>query len=455
MRSGKRTCHGGYTSRFLLLAVAACGAPGAGKTAYTGAHVLDHGGGWFIPNAVIVVSAGRIERVGPADSVRVPGGAEVVRLDGKWVIPGLVDGHVHAERWALSRYLAYGVTSVRDVGGNTDSLVALRAQIASGAVMGPRLFISGAMIDGNPAVWSDATELKTPADAGPAVARLTDAHVSQIKLYVHTTRPLMEAVVSEARARGIPVTAHLGRVDALSAARAGVVAIEHLSGVVEATVRDPKPYFVAHERFFDGWKAFLRGWGTLDSASLDQTAAALIEHRVAMIPTLVQSETYARLNDPHYPSRLDLTGVPADVLAGWNIPDLLRRGAFAATDFAAFLRSRPKQDLFVRRYQARGGIVVAGSDSPNQLLAPGASLHEELGLLVRAGLSTADALRAATSDAAWLLGVGSIGVVGEGAVADFVVLSADPLGDIHNAARVEQVVSAGRRYTREELRRGW
>ena len=107
----------------------------------------------------------------------------------------------------------------------------------------------------------------------------------------------------------------------------------------------------------------------------------------------------------------------------------------------------------MRRYVALGGTVVAGSDSPNQLLAPGASLLEELGLLVRAGLTPSQALLAATRDAARLLHADSIGVLKREAVADFVILSASPLDDIRNVKQIEHVISQGRRHQPVELRK--
>jgi imidazolonepropionase-like amidohydrolase len=334
---------------------------------------------------------------------------------------------------------------VRHVGGNLERLRGLRARIQDGTLAGPRLYISGEALTGSPPVWPGQVELRGPADAGPAVARLAAAGVSQIKLYTHTTRELMEAVVEQARARGIPVTAHLGRVDALTAARLGVQSIEHLSGVVEATVRDPAPYFAAHERFPNGWMTFLRGWASLDSASLDRTARALAELGVVMVPTLIQSETYANLLDTTYAARLDLSGVPAAEVTAWDLPDLIRRYAITPADVKVLESTRRKQDLFLRRYVARGGQVVAGSDSPNQLLAPGASLHEEIALLVTAGLTPSQALLAGTRSAARLLRADSIGVLRSGGVADFVVLSASPLDDIRNVRGVELVVAGGRR----------
>lgn len=436
---------------WLALAITACATPGAGVTAYTGASVFD-GTGAVIADAVILESRGHILAIGPRDSLGVPRGAAVVPLEDRWVIPGLIDGHAHAGEPTLSRYLSYGITSVRHVGGNLERLSALRARIAMDSMPAPRLYISGDALTGSPPVWPGQTELQTPADAGPAVARLAAAGVSQIKLYTHTTRELMEAVVREARARDIPVTAHLGRVDAITAGKLGVNAIEHLSGVVEATVRDPAPYFAAHEHFPTGWMTFLRGWASLDSAALDQTAKSLVELGVVMVPTLVQSETYARVLDSTYASGLDLSGVSAAEQEAWDLPDLVRRYAITPADVLLLRVSRSREDLFVRRYIAHGGQVVAGSDSPNQLLAPGASLHEELALLVKAGLTPSQALMAATSVAARLLRADSIGVLKQGAVADFVVLSANPLDDIRNLRRRELVVAKGRRYEAADLR---
>ncbi len=388
------------------------------------------GTGAVIDSAVILESQGHIVAIGPADSIDVPRGATVIPVDGQWIIPGLIDGHAHAGESTLATYLSYGITSVRHVGGDLERLASLRSRVALDSIPGPRLYISGEALTGAPPVWPGQIVLKSPADAGPAVARLAAAGVSQVKLYTHTTRELLNAVVLAARRQGLPVTAHLGRVDAFTAAQLGVTSIEHLSGIVEATVPDPSRYYAAHEQFPTGWMTFLRGWAGLDSASLEKTAKALAETGVVMVPTLVQSETYARVLDTTYATTLDLSAVSAAEQQAWNLPDLVARYAITPADVPLLQRSREKQDLFLRRFVAHGGKVVAGSDSPNQLLAPGASLHEELKLLVRAGFTPAQALVSATRSAAELLRADSIGVLRAGAVADFVVLAANPLDDI-------------------------
>ena len=140
--------------------------------------------------------------------------------------------------------------------------------------------------------------------------------------------------------------------------------------------------------------------------------------------------------------------------AAWDVPGLIARARLRPADFVAFQRSRANEDLFVRLFRRAGGLVAAGSDSPNQLLPPGASLHRELRLLVAAGLTPREALLAATRDAAKLLGTDSIGVLRPGAVADFVVLSADPLVDIANVDQIETVVAYGVPWEPGQLRGG-
>lgn len=440
-----------HVRAFLALGIAACGTDDRDLTAYVGATVID-GGGRLIADAVLLESNGYVVDVGPRDSIAIPRGASLVRLEGRWIIPGLIDGHAHPGESSVSRYLSYGITSLRHVGGNVESLASLARRIAADSVPGPRLYYSGETLTGTPAVWPGHIELRTPAEAGPAVARLAAAGVSQIKVYTHTPPDVMEAIVREASARELPVTAHLGYVDAVTAAQTGVKAIEHLSGVVESTVRRPSSLFQAHAHFPTGWMTFLRAWATLDSASLERTASALAQSGVVMVPTLVQSETYARLLDTSYASTLDLSAVTDAEREAWNLPDLVRRYSIVPADLPLLAESRRRQDLFLRRFAAHGGEIVAGSDSPNQLLAPGASLHEELALLVRAGLTSSQALLAATSSAARLLRADSIGVLRAGAVADFMVLSANPLDDIRNVGAIQMVIARGQRHDPMMLR---
>ncbi len=439
----------------VLLSLGACSGSGAGATAFIGASVFDGSGTPPILDAVIIVRDGVIEAIGSEADVRVPRGAQEFRLDGSWVIPGLIDSHAHPSSWTLTRFLAYGVTSVRGMGGDQESIVALRDSVSIGSLLGPRLFISGAMIDGSPATWSNATSVSSQSEARQAVDTRVLIEAAQVKIYTKINRELLEAIGDEASALQIPIAAHLGKVDAITAARMGVHSLEHMTGVVEATMLDPTRLLRAHSNFFAGWKAAGRAWANLDSAGLDATATTLVEAGTVIVPTLVQYETYGHLADDEYISTLDLEGVPQAVRDDWNIPDLIRRAQLTQSDYRMFRRSRPAQDLFIRLYRSHNGTVVAGTDAPAQLLAPGASLHDELALLVAAGLSPREAILSATRHAAELIEADTVGVLAPGNVADFVVLAGNPLEDIHNTRTVERVVFKGASYHPDELRLDW
>ena len=433
----------------LSVTTVACDA-GAGKTVYAGGTLWTGTGEPPILDAVIIVSDGHIEEAGPRNLVRIPRNADVRRVDGRWIIPGLIDAHAHVERWMMPALLAHGVTAVRDAGGQMDSVVALRDDALLGSILAPRLFISGAAINGTPA-GPEEVGVANATEARRAIDRLVLADATQAMISPKITLALLRPLMDEANSLLLPVAGHLGKIDAIAAVDAGVKAIEHLSGIVEASITNPSAYFRAHSNFYAGWKMALQGWVSLDSARIDSTARILADAGVVIVPTLHYYETFSRLRDQRYIASLDLSTVPEEIRRSWNIPGLVREARLTGRDFTTFRRARPKQNLFVRRFRAAGGIVAAGSNAPRTLIAPGPGLHAELEQLVRAGLSTKEALLAATRDASRLLAADSLGTIKPGAVADFIVLSADPLADIANTKAIEFIVFKGRRYYPEDF----
>jgi len=433
-------------ARALLAAtflLAGCSAPVKDRIALVGVNVIDGTDGPALEDQVIIIRGTKIESIQPRAGFAIPKTAERIDLAGKWVIPGLIDAHVHVERWSLARFLAFGVTSVRDLHHQQDSILALFEETALGAIKSPRLYIAGAMIDAAPATWPDAAIVSDPDAARRAVDERAVANIPVVKVYSRITPALLRPIIDEATSFNLPVTAHLGLTDAVTAAQIGVKGIEHLTGIPEA-VGPAEPYYAAHRKgYFDGWNMFERAWSGLDSAKLAQVAVRLAEARVWMVPTLVLHETLGRLDDPAIVGGSDLAYVPQAVKEGWNLPDLFLRAGWDPRAFAAFRAGRPTQDLFLREFRAAGGEIVAGTDAGAPMIIPGASLHEEMRLLVAAGLSPLDALRAATSRAAALLGADSLGVVAAGKVADLVVLDEDPREEIGNTRRISSVMLAG------------
>lgn len=439
----------------LGLLLGACAEQGPPRTALMGATILDGRGGTPLRDGVILVRGGTIEAIGSREDIPLPRGTEQVDVAGSWIIPGLIDAHAHVARWALPRYVAYGVTTVRDVHNEPDSIFAMSEAADLGSALSPRIYATGAMLDGAPATYPNATEVTDTRSARQAVDRLSVSGAHLIKAYTRITPPLMEAIVDEAKTFRIPVAAHLGLTDALTAGKMGVTSIEHLSGVPEAAGRADPLFAAAQDGFFAGWTAFEKSWATLDSVTLTRLAGQLAETGVTMVPTLVLHEVFSRLDDSTAMTNPDLLALPQDQMAAWNVPGMIERAGWTTVDFEAFRRGRPMQDLFVRAFQKAGGKVVTGTDAANQMLVPGASEHTELELLVGAGLTPAQALRAATRDAAALLGADSLGTLVPGKAADLVVLSKDPLADIRNTRSVTRVMIRGQLVLADSIRRRW
>jgi imidazolonepropionase-like amidohydrolase len=432
-----------------------CTERGPRPIALLGATILDGNGGRPLHDGVVLVRGRTIMAVGPREDVPLPRGTVEVDVSGSWIIPGLIDAHAHTARWALKRYVAYGVTTVRDVHNTQDSIFAMATAADLGAMISPRIYAAGAMLDAAPATYANATVVTTTREARQAVDRLSVAGARLIKVYTRITPGLLEAITDEAATFHIPVAAHLGLTDALTASRFGVTSIEHLSGVPEAA-GIPDSLYAAHQRgYLEGWTAFETSWTRLDSMTLTKLAGQLAETHVTMVPTLVLHEVLSRLDDSTLAQNPDLRAMPKQELVTWDVPGLVQRAGWTAEDFDAFRRGRPNQDLFVRAFKQAGGRVVTGTDAANPLLVPGASEHTELELLVDAGLTPAEALRAATVDAAALLGADSLGAIAPGKGADLVVLSRDPLADITNTRSITRVMVRGQLYLADSIRRHW
>ena len=431
--------------------------------ALLGATLIDGSGGPPIAASAVVVRRGHIESVGSRADFQLPARTTEVDLTGRWIMPGLVDAHVHlvdpqagVARWSMERYLAWGVTTVRDMHGPLRTALALRRELDRGWRPGPRVYSAGAMVDGAPSTYPDAMTARNARDARRGVDRLVNAGADLVKLYTRVDRSLIGPVLDEARAFNLPVAGHLGLTDAVTAARRGLGSLEHLSGIPESALEDPSPLFAAHERsFLDGWTAFEHAWVGLDSAALARVAGVLAARNVVMVPTLVLHETFSRLDDPAVRGDTILAAVPEEEQRRWNVDDLIKRAGWTRNDFADFRRARPRQDLFLRTFHAKGGRIAAGTDASNQMLIPGYAMHRELELLVRAGLSPAEAISAGTRNGALLLRVDSLGLVAPGKVADLVVLKRDPLEDIRHTLAIERVMSRGRILWPDSIRSRW
>jgi len=396
---------------------------------------------------------------------------------GKYLIPGLWDAHVHlsfipevddTDFFRLS--LAHGVTALRDTGGHLELLQ--RARDTAGTNATPDLFVAGPLIDGEPRVYDGTTEffpdisvgVATPAQARAQVDALAAQGVQLVKAYEMLTPDTFAALVDQASQHGLPVAAHSPlSVDALSVAASGVDDLQHLRNLEFACARDPQALLAERRSLLTNPEGVAghslrshihrlqreRSYREADDATCDALVEAMAKHGVVQTPTLTVStfRTQRLFAQPHVQSTFtmlapavatDWLGRAQDLAA---VPPDGRSVAFEAWAFA-----------MVARLRDAGVPIMAGTDAPIALLVPGASLHEELKLLVFAGLSPQEALAAATTvPAAYFDLAGSRGKVEAGMLADLVLLNKDPLADIANVGAIEAVVRRGRLWDRKSL----
>lgn len=441
----------------LILAGRVCGQSGTGALVIRGGTLVDVRAGKEVPNTVVLIRGERIEQVAAEQSVEIPQGAQIVDARGKWIIPGMIDSHAHAGDDAgipVKLYLANGVTTIRNPGGNVTLLRLTREKLLSGEMVGPRLYFSGNILDGNPPVWAGGSLLvDTPERAKSAVNFLADQGVDFVKVYNNVKEPELKAILEAANARGLPVAGHIPRTLTMShAIEMGMTRLEHIRitgremlSAEEAEKIDPLP---VGKREAMLWQRF-----DLGSQRFRDLVKRLAESRVFLDPTLVIDEYYNASNAEAERKDPNNKYLAAEFLEGaaqgfqnplFQIPPELKTAAVEA------LR---KEQRFVGMCNEAGVRIIAGTDGPGMgRLLPGFGLQRELELLVEAGLSPLQALRAATSTAAEALGKEDrLGTLEPGKLADLVVLDADPLTEIQNVKKVRTVVQGGKLFEPSKL----
>lgn len=436
----------------LLMHAAALAAGPPALTAWVGATLIDGTDAPARPDAVVLVAGERIAAVGRLGQLAIPENARVVEVSGKWLMPGLIDAHVHffqsgglytrpdvidlrdlrpyAEEVAwikarlpatLARYLASGVTAVVDMGGPFWNFE-LR-ELARRTQRAPRVAVAGPLISTYlpPELESDdppIIRVDSPAAARVLARRELDRRPELVKFwFIHmpgddlaAQAALLRAVAAESHAAGVRVAVHATE---LAVARAAL-----------AAGADVLVHSVDDRRVDDGFVRRLRA------------------RQVPYIPTLMVQEGYRevlgrRVRLSEIERRL---GDPAVIATFADLERLPGRAPFWAG------RSPSREVMFwnLRRLQAAGVPIAAGTDAGNIGTLHGPALHRELELMAEAGLPPAAILRAATQGGARVMGRSdALGTIEAGKLADMLLLDADPLADIRNTRRIHRVIKGG------------
>jgi len=418
----------------------------------------------------VLVRGDTIVSVGPAGST--VDARQVVDGTGRYLIPGLWDMHVHVTYDSVfteampGLFLRWGVTSIRDTGGLIERVGAVAEAWRADGAVAPRIAFAGPLLDGEKVVYDGdgrpeiGTGHATPDAARARVAELAAAGVDFIKIYEMVSPEVFDALVAAGEAHGLPIAAHvpLSMRARFVAPRVGTM--EHLRNVELDCASEPEVLLAARQRELTRDPAEAGGDLRTRLQGLQRLAAVRAYDRVecdrvlTTMTSTIQVPTLRLNSFALRPAFVDdqwfdaVEAAPAAIAESWGEAGRAWRTnpTQADTTFAAWsLR-------LVGDMHARGIPIGAGTDTPINFSLPGYALHTELELLVRAGLTPLDAIRAATVRPAEFLGLESqMGRVEPGMRADLVLLTADPLTDITNTRRIEAVVSRGRLLTLDAL----
>ena len=409
-----------------------------------GGSLFDPLSGTMQPDRTIVVEGERVRAVGtPTRRATLPQGARRIDARGKFIIPGLIDAHVHLVHRlnfahvtgdeVLPLFLASGITTLRDTGDEIVAQTLVARYAASHPERCPRVFTASYLLDADPPIHRDiGVAVTDPARVAGVVEDMVAWRVTTLKIYARTSRAVGRRIIVEGHRRGLAVTGHLGSYAAQEAVEDGIDSLEHITSVFDFIIPASARKRPDHRANLD-----------LGNPQARALVGVLAKNRVMVDPTLTVYRNMLLLSDlPEIHRHPDVAAVPERLRNYWH-SYRLTQGLAAAT------RERRRNEF--RKYQDLTGILhragvplLAGTDAPEPFCPPGLSLHQELELLVESGLTPAAALRAATiNNARALKQTEHLGSVEAGKIADMVILSADPTKDIRNTRRIERVIRGG------------
>jgi imidazolonepropionase-like amidohydrolase len=441
---------------FIALSLLTLGANAQQTLTITHVTIIDTVTGKTQPNTTVMVQGNRITTIEPSTSMVAKAG-QIVDGTGEFLIPGLWDMHTHVyfdstaadgTDLVLPLFLANGITGVRDMGSKLDDVLVARDRIAAHILLGPRMVVSGPMLDGPKSTYKAVIPIATPEDGRKAVDMLKNRGVDFVKVQSGVPREAYFAIAEEAKKVGIPFEGHVpDAVRASEAVASGQVTFEHLIGIFEASSPDEDKYLTGKKTV----GMFLETYDPAREASMIQLLA---KNHVWQCPTLywergqwlVDAIDYTKDPDLAYAAHTWVTrqwpASQASILRSLDTDPLPVRERFVEHEL----------DI-VRKLHAANVPFLAGTDTPAGVdVIPGISLHLELQRFVAAGFTPLEALQTATLNPADFYNRRSdYGTIQIGRIADLVLLRANPLDDIANTRKIAGVVADGHYLSSKDL----
>lgn len=400
-----------------------------------------------LPAKTVIISDGRIERIGPVAEVPIPEQVFVIDGTDRYLMPGLAEMHGHIPdvnskelRRVLDLYVANGITLTRGMLGKPDHL-RLRQQILDGEVLGPRLLTSGPSFN--------ERSVSSETQAALMVRDQVAAGYDFLKIHPGLNRKQFDAVANTARELGIPFAGHVPEdVGLRHALELGIATVDHLDGYMQVLIK-------THDDPTGGFEGF---FGLLLAEQADPSKIDAIVNETLLsgtwnVPTQSLFENVVSSTDSDemvdWP---EMRFMPLATVEQWRDAKLNVINDPSYRTETALRAITIRRQLIKALHDAGAGLLL-GSDSPQIFNVPGFSIHRELQLLVDAGLTPFEALQTGTTNPARFFGhENDWGTVEEGRVADLVLLNDNPLADISASRRVHGVMLGGRWLSRERIR---